>query len=511
MADGVWTGDACSLVDAFRAGARSPVEELEATIAAIESSELNAFAHLDLDRARVTAVDADVHRPFGGVPFGIKELERVAGWPYTEASLVFADRVSDHDSTMMRRLRAAGIVPVGATTSSEFGGLNVSVSKINGVTRNAWDPSRSAGGSSGGSATAVAGGLVAIATGGDGGGSIRIPAGYCGLVGMKGTYGRIPRGPHTSLSPHTIVLGCLARSVRDAARYFDVTAGYDPHDPTSLPAVDGWERALGTHDVRGRSVVIDPTLGGVTVDAEARAVVEQAASALVADLGLRRLDLPVEIPRMGAEWMMGNIASLYGELDGRWPARAADMTDEMRVGVQLAENLFNMRVAAAGEMLRREANEAMARLFTAADFVITSTNPGPAFPAEAGMSSDEQTFIDFARGSRWARHGFSGVLKLARIASGVAPGTPQRLLGLGTRQSPALLEMGALTMPANLSGNPAISIPAGDVDGLPVGMQVIGRHHQDALLLDLALHVERTRSWPLVAPGRALAAAPVDR
>ena len=248
--------------------------------------------------------------------------------------------------------------------------------------------------------------------------------------------------------------------------------------------------------------MIDPTLGGVTVDPEARAVVERAAAALIADLGLRRVDLPVAIPRLGAEWMMGNIASLYGELETRWPARASDMTDEMRVGVQLAENLFNMRVAAAGEMLRREANEAMADMFAEVDFVITSTNPGPAFAAEAATSSDDRTFVDYARGSRWAQHAFSGALKLVRAVSGVAPSTPQRVLELGSRQSPALLEMGALTMPANLSGNPAISIPAGDVDGLPIGMQVIGRHHEDALLLDLALHIERTRPWPLVAPGR---------
>lgn len=489
------------MVDAFRAGERTPVEELDATIAAIDASELNAFAHLDLDAARVAAAEADVGLPFGGVPFGIKELERVAGWPYTEASLVFADRISDHDSTMVERLRAAGVVAVGSTTASEFGGLNVSVSKINGVTRNAWDPTASAGGSSGGSATAVVGGLVTIATGGDGGGSIRIPAGYCGLVGMKGTYGRIPRGPHTSLSPHTIVLGCLARSVRDAARYFDVTAGHDRHDPTSLPRVDGWERSLGTHDLRGRTVVIDPTLGGVAVEPAAHAVVAAAADALCADLGLRRLDLPVEIPRMGGEWMMGNVASLYGELEGRWPGCASEMTDEMRVGVQLSENLFNMRVAAAGEMRRRQANEAMARVFAEADFVITSTNPGPAFAAEAGMSSDARTFIDYARGSRWVQRTFSGALKVARAVSGVAPKTPQRLLDVGTNGSPELLDMGALTMPANLSGNPAISVPAGDLGGLPIGMQVIGRHHRDALLLDLALHVERERPWPLTVPG----------
>ena len=158
MTDDPWPGDACSLVDAFRAGERSPVEELEATIAAIDASELNAFSYLDLDAARAAAAEADVGLPFGGVPVGIKELERVAGWPFTEASLVFANRISDHDSTMMQRLRAAGIVAVGSTTASEFGGLNVSVSKLNGVTRNAWDQTRSAGGSSGGSATAVVGG-----------------------------------------------------------------------------------------------------------------------------------------------------------------------------------------------------------------------------------------------------------------------------------------------------------------------------------------------------------------
>ncbi|MFW2381949.1 MAG: amidase [Acidimicrobiales bacterium] len=501
MTEGPWKGDACSLVDAFRAGERSPVEELEATISAVEASGLNAFAHLDLDGARATAATADVELRFGGVPIGIKELEPVAGWPYTEASLVFADRISSYDSTMVTRLRSAGAVALGSTTSSEFGGLNVSVSKINGVTRNAWNPGRSAGGSSGGSATAVAGGLVAIATGGDGGGSIRIPAGYCGVVGMKGTYGRIPRGPHTSLSPHTIVLGCLARSVRDAARYFDVTAGHDRHDPTSLPTMEGWEQSLGSHDLSGRTVVIDPTLGGVTVDPNAQAVVLAAAEALVSDLRMRRVDAPVEIPRMGGEWMMGNVTSLYGELQGRWPACAAEMTDELRVGVQLSENLYNMRVAAAGEMLRRKANSAMARLFDEADFVITSTNPGPAFAAEAGMSSDAHTFVDYARGGRWSRRAFSGALKLARAVSGIAPKTPQRLLAKQTGRSPELLDMGALTMPANLSGNPAISIPVGDIDGLPIGMQVIGRHHEDALLLDLALHIERIRPWPLVAPG----------
>jgi len=499
MVDSPWSGDACSLVDAFRAGERSPVEELEASLAAIERSELNAFAYLDEEVAREVAKGSDVSLPFGGVPFGIKELEQVKGWPYTEASLIFKDRIGAYDTTMVTRLKAAGIVPVGSTTASEFGGLNVSVTKINGVTGNAWDPSRSAGGSSGGSAAAVAGGLVPLACGGDGGGSIRIPAGYNGLLGMKGTYGRIPRGPHTSLNPHTVVLGCLARSVRDAARYYDVTAGHDPHDPTSLPEIDGWERDLGTYDLRGRKVLIDPTLGGIAVDDAARAVVEQAAEQLVAELGLVRVDLPVEIPRMGGEWMIGNISSLYGEIEHLWPGCASELTDEIRVAVQLSENLLNMRVAAAGEMGRREANDAMARLFEEVDFVITSSNPGPAFAADAGMSSDAKTFIDYARGNPLVQRLFGGVLKTARVVSGVAPKTPQRLLSAGTKGSPELLDMGALTIPANISGNPAVSIPVGNVGGLPIGLQAIGRHHQDALLLDLALHLERERPWPLVA------------
>ncbi len=500
MTDAPWSGDACSLVDAFRSGERSPGEELQATLAAIDRSGLNAFCHLDVDAAVAAAQVADVSLPFGGLPLAIKELEHVHGWPFTEASLVFRDRVSDHDSVLVSRLRAAGAVPVGATTASEFGGLNVSVSKLNGVTHNPWEHGRTAGGSSGGSAAAVAGGLVTLATGGDGGGSIRIPAGYTGLVGMKGTYGRIPRGPHTMIAPLTVVLGCLARSVRDAARFYDVCAGYDIGDPTSLPRIDGWERHLGTHDLSGRTVIVDPTLGGVTVDERAQQVVIDAADALIADLGLRRVDVEVRLPRLGAEWMMGNMATLFVELDDRWPGCAADLTDEIRVGAVLSDNLFNLRVAAAAEQLRIEANDAMAALFEQADFVITSTNPGPAFPADAPMSSSASSFVDWGKGSALARHGFSGALRAVRGASTVAPRLPGRLVTWAVQRFPELLDMGALTMPANMSGNPAVSIPAGVVDGLPIGMQVIGRHHADALLFDVALAVERERPWPLTAP-----------
>jgi len=497
--DRPWDGDACSLIDEFRAGNRHPVEELEATIAAIEASDLNAFSHFDFDRARELAAGADVSLPFGGLPFAIKELEPVEGWPYTEASLMFRDRVADHSTTMVDRLREAGVVPVGATTASEFGGLNVSVTKINGVTHNPWGHGHTAGGSSGGSASAVAGGLVTLATGGDGGGSIRIPAGYNGLLGMKGTYGRIPRGPHTMIAPLTVVLGCLARSVRDAARYYDVCAGYDAGDPTSLPAIAGWERNLGSHDLSGMRVAVDPSLGGIPVDDAMAAEIEDTASSLIDDLDLQRVDVDIDIPRLGAEWMMGNMATLFVEMAEHWPKRAGELTDEMRLAAAMSDNLYNLRMAAAGEARRIEANDAMAAVFDEVDFVITASNPGPAFPAEAPMSSDESSFLDWGKGSTAARIGFNAVLRAVRGVGVVAPEFPGTLTRKATERFPALLDMGALTIPANICGNPAVSVPSGFVDGLPVGMQIIGRHHADPLLFDLALAVERLRPWPLVA------------
>jgi aspartyl-tRNA(Asn)/glutamyl-tRNA(Gln) amidotransferase subunit A len=174
MTETAWTGDACALVDAFRKGEITPPEALELTLAAIESSALNAFSYVDTDAARQSAQAADVSLPFGGVPVGIKELDPVEGWPYTEASLVFADRVADHSATHVHRLVGAGAVLAGQTTASEFGGINVTHTRLHGTTRNPWNHERTPGGSSGGTAAAVAGGLLPVASGGDGGGSIRI-------------------------------------------------------------------------------------------------------------------------------------------------------------------------------------------------------------------------------------------------------------------------------------------------------------------------------------------------
>lgn len=505
--DRPWQGDACGLVDAFRAGDRTPGEELEATLAAIAATDLNCFSHVDAEGARAAAARADLSLPFGGVPTGIKELEPVAGWPWTEASLVFRDRIARDTSHHVRRLvEEGGAVPVGLTAASEFGGLNVSVTRLNGVTHNPWRHGRTAGGSSGGSASAVAGGLVSLATGGDGGGSIRIPAGYTGLLGMKGTFGRISRAPRAWARPNTVVFGNLSRSVRDAARYYDVCAGVDPCDPTSLPSPGRWEAGLGRHDLAGLRVAVIPDLAGVTLEPGVHDHVEAAADALIADAGMVRVPLHLDLPNLAAQWMVGNMATLVAELGPLWPGCAELLTDEIEIGMRLSKALYNLDTAAAAEELRVQANEAMAAAFAEVDLIVAATNPGPAFAADAAMSNPDESFVDWAKASPVARGAFRGLMGAVRVASAVAPRLPATLLAAVSDRFPELVNMGGLTMISNLYGNPAVSIPAGTVDGLPVGLQVLAPHHADALLLDVALAVERERPWPLVAPQAAAGA-----
>jgi aspartyl-tRNA(Asn)/glutamyl-tRNA(Gln) amidotransferase subunit A len=458
MTDTPWQGDACSLVDAFRAGDRSPAEELSATLAAIEASELNAFCHLDVEAATAAAESADVSLPFGGVPLPVKQGAHVDGWPLTEASIPLRDEVSTHDGTMVTRLRESGAVLVGQTTMSEFAGLNQTRTKLNGATRNPWNLERTPGGSSGGASAAVAGGLVTIATGGDGGGSIRIPAGFTGLPGLKCTYGRIPKGPEMSMNNLTAVSGCLSRSVRDIARYLDVTNGFDHRDPFSLLRVEGWERDLGTYDLAGLTVAVSADLGSAKVAAAVAELVVGHAEVLIADAGLVRVDIDVVAPQGGLEWALGGMGRLREQLGDRWPACAPDLTPSIRFGLELAEQRFDLDMAARIEQQRTVNNERMADLFDQVDLVISATNPDVAFSADGPFPTE----ID---------------------------GEPVDLSN-----------QGRLTIPANFFGNPSISIPIGEIDGLPVGMQVMARHHREDLLLDLALLVERNRPWPLVAP-----------
>jgi aspartyl-tRNA(Asn)/glutamyl-tRNA(Gln) amidotransferase subunit A len=459
--------DACSLVDAFRTKTLSPLEALDACIDAIAASPLNAFSYTDFERAREAAAKADVSLPFGGVPMGVKELDEVKGWPHTEASMLFKDRIAGHDDTSTSRLRPSGAVLAVQTTASEFGGINCTSTELHGTTRNPWNFERTPGGSSGGSAAAVAGGLLPIATGSDGGGSIRIPAGFTGLFGLKATYGRIPMGPYAAVGSLTSVKGCMARSVRDTARFFDVSNGFDQRDPLSLPAVGGWEAALGSHDLRGMRVAILPDLGIARVRSEVADLVVAVAEHLCELAGLRVVDVTPGLPPLRGQWAMAGQVGFVAGLGSAYPDRIAELSPEMRMGVEAARERYNLEKAASVESYRRQLNEAMADLFEQADFVMCSSNPDVAFKAE-----------------------------------GPPPFTiPGANLIEEVGFSRAIMNNAALTAPSNLNGSPSMSIPAGLVDGLPVGLQVMAAHHREQLLLDLALVAERELSWPKVAPG----------
>ena len=454
------------MVDEFRSGRRSPSEELEATYAAIDASNLNAFCYLPRDQAERAAADADVDKPLGGVPIGVKELDQVTGWPDTHASVPLRDDVADYTGVMVQRIRdVGGAVLAGQTTASEFGGVNVTRTVLHGTTHSPWEHGRTPGGSSGGTAAAVSGGLVTIATGGDGGGSIRIPAGFTGLVGLKATIGRIPLGPRAEYGNLTVTIGCLSRSVRDTARWFDVCNGHEARDPLSLPRVEGWETGLGTHlDVlRGARVAVVPTWGSATVSPIMWELLEEAAIALIADTGMHRIDdVDMTLPKMGAAWSISGMLGTAAKLGAHWPDCADQLTPEIRSAMRMTEGLYNAEARAKIERRRVDLNEAMARVFDpndGVDFVITASNPDVAFDADGPLPS---------------------------VFGGIDAGAKNN---------------GRLTFPANLHGNPAISIPAGTLDGLPIGLQVVGRHFSEELLLDLALSVERTRPWPLVAPG----------
>ena len=461
MTDTPWQGDACSLVEEFRSGRRSPMEEMQATLAAVSASSLNAVSFIDADGALQRAASADISLPFGGVPLGIKELDPVKGWPDTEASVPLKGRVATKTSIHVERItNNGGAVAFGLTTASEFGGVNLTRTLLNGATKNPWNETRTPGGSSGGSAAGVAGGLFTLATAGDGGGSIRIPAGFTGLVGLKSTYGRIPRGPGAPYSNLTVTVGCVSRSVRDTARWFDTCNGHDAHDPLSLQRVTGWEDALGTIDVAGLKVAIVDNWGGAVVSPAMWNVLLETADFLVTKARLRRMDnVDTSLPKMGAAWSISGMLEIAEALKDHWPACADDLTPEMRAGLQYTTGLYSAEARAKIESRRAAVNTRMAEIFNEVDLVITATNPDIAFDAEGPLPS---------------------------VFGGIKAGAGNN---------------GQLTFPCNLHGNPGISVPAGFIDGLPVGLQIIGRHFSEQQLLELALLLERERPWPLTAKG----------
>ena len=456
------------VAEAVRSGRLEATEILDECLDAIaaRNDDLNAFVHVDADAARADAqaVDEAVARgddpgPLAGVPFGVKDLENCAGMPTSHGSLLYKGRPPvAEDSVHVGRLRAAGAVPVGKTAAPEFGVTAFTRTKAWGTTRNPWDPTRTPGGSSGGSAAAVAAGLVPFCTASDGGGSTRIPAAFTGLVGLKPSYGRIP---HERAAPsETSCFGALTTTVRDAARHLDVAAGPDDLDRASLPPAGiSYERAIEERDVDGLRAAWSPDMGYAVVVPEVAEIARAAAETLVDAAGLRSVERPFSPTSPMRTWLSAGAADMWLDLEeGMWPGCADDLTGLVRASLRRTAEWTLPRYTRALRH-RQGLEEEVADLFGDIDVLLTPTTAMAAYAAEGPL--------------------------------------PMEIEGQDARASGPV----PFTMLANLCWNPAISVPAGLThDGLPVGLQIVARRHADDVALRLARILERTRPWPRLAP-----------
>ncbi|MDQ3715362.1 MAG: amidase, partial [Actinomycetota bacterium] len=327
----VWRLSATELLERYRRRETSPVEATEAALTRIEKldGEINAFALVDRVRAMDAATDSERRwhngEPLGaldGVPVAIKDLFLTQDWPTLRGSvLIDPDQQWREDAPSVARLRENGAVLVGKTTTPEFGWKGVTDSPRCGVTGNAWDPSRTSGGSSGGSASAVALGMVPLATGTDGGGSIRIPAGFSGIFGLKPTYGRIPLYP---ASPFGTLAhgGPMTRTVEDAALMMDVLTGFDSRDWSAMPTPHESHQAGFDRGVAGMRMAFSATLGYVDVDPEVAVLVRRAVDALAA-LGaeIEEVDpgFPDPVAAFNVLWYSGAAKSVEQFPQASWP------------------------------------------------------------------------------------------------------------------------------------------------------------------------------------------------
>lgn len=459
--------DATEMLAGFRTGTLSPVEVTAAALERIAARDelLRAFCLVDGDRALADAAASERRwrrrEPAGaldGVPVGVKDVFLTRGWPTLRGSrAIDPARDWDEDAPAVAALRRNGAVLVGKTTTPEIGWKGVTDSALCGVTRNPWDPARTAGGSSGGSAAALAAGMVPLALGTDGGGSIRIPCGFCGLPGLKPTYGRVPAWPPSPFGAlaHS---GPMARSVRDIALLLDVLSEPDARDATALPPpVERFAGEALEGGVRGLRVALSPDLGHARVDSQVALAVAAAAQAF-AELGAHvdEVEAPFTDPRTVFDtlWSAG---AARGVADlGDPPADLLDRGLVATVAVGRSVELLDY-LAAVGA--RERLAHAMSLFHGEWDLLLTPTLPMAAFAAGGEVPS----------------------------GSGL-PGWPSWT---------------PFTYPFNLTQQPAATVPCGfTADGLPIGVQIVGPRHADAAVLRAARAYEAAQPQPTVAPPR---------
>ena len=401
------------------------------------------------------------------MPIAIKNNRPVAGFRLTYGCELMAENECNYDHNVTRRLKAAGFIVVGTTTLPEYGILPVSEARIFGPTRNPWDLGRTPGGSSGGSAAAVASGMLPVAHGNDGGGSIRIPAACCGLVGLKAARGRISTAPELGDSP-LVVDGMLTRSVADTAAILDVLAGYEPGDATWAPPPPGPFAQLAEQDPGGLRIAattlpptadatLDPTCGRVVAD----------ASALLRSLGhtVEEVDPP---------WQVEGLSEMFGVVFSNHIALSIAYSGIVAGRGPTADDMEPMSWAIFSMIKQLGAIEGLA--------------------AAVQLQSFARHLVAF----------------LEPYDALLTPALAQRPLPIGTLDTAAADPMSTFTQSGlftpftpvfNASGQPAISLPLyqGE-DGLPLGVQIAGRPAGEGALLALATQLEQALPWAMRRP-----------
>ncbi|MCC6623724.1 MAG: amidase [Deltaproteobacteria bacterium] len=479
--------DALGLAELVRTKQVSPSELVEAAIARIEARDkhLNAVIHRQFDKARAAARAAapSPDQPFAGVPFLLKDIMgHEAGEPTTYGSRAFVGTRSDRDAELTIRYKRAGLIVLGKTNVPELGIYGVTESELYGPCRNPWNLAHTPGGSSGGSAAAVAAGYVPAAHGGDGGGSIRIPAAHSGLVGMKPTRARNPAGPFAGerwagfVSEHV-----LTRSVRDSAAMLDATQGPDAGAPYQVVAPEGPYLAEVARDPgKLRIAFSKAALFGDETHPDNVAAVEDAAR-LAASLGHEVEEAAPPFDRdtlvrayftviaAGANLGVRNA----GELKGR-PARAAEFERTTWLLKLIGDKLTAGEYAAALHTIQ-VAHRTLAPFFTRYDVFLTPTAARPPAPIGAfKLKPSERRLVAALSAAPLRPLLLTALSKMAKNALGATPNTQL----------------------FNMTGQPAISLPLfWSSDGLPIGTQWVGRFADEATLYRLAGQLERARPW----------------
>ncbi|HEY8081805.1 MAG TPA: amidase [Acidimicrobiales bacterium] len=458
-----------------RSGEWSARETTAAALTAIDerNDQVNAFVALDHERSmeQAEAIDALVASgadpgPLAGVPLGVKDLEDAAGFVTTHGSPLEADsEVAVRDSHLVARLRRAGCVVVGKTNTPEYGWTARTSNALFGFTRNPWDLSHSAGGSSGGSAAAIAAGMVPLATGSDGGGSIRIPSALCGLSGFKPSFGRVPSGgtqPPGWL--HFSAKGPMARSIVDVAHALDAVVGPEQDDLNSLPRPEAsWIDAVRDPGLPAR-IGWSPTLGYAPVDGAVLAACERALATLDG-LGVEVVEVPAVFDVDPVRSWIAVVAACHARdlADQRDHPRYGELPSQLRDLVELGGRVDGVTIVRAYDEFHRM-NLRLVELFRDVRLLCTPTTAATAPHEDDGI----QGVVNGVRDDAWVR----------------------------------------FTYPFNMTRNPAATVCAGLSDaGLPVGLQLVGPQHADLSVLRAAAAIETAIGFdarpPMLGPTRS--------